>query len=529
MERYVGDFMADIEMKEVDSGNIEGIPYQAVLIGMSLGDGDVIASTTVTGKPITRTPGSAASDDKSYYDPTSSKKVQITLDDNDDGAEWAFENDDAVYAAVNRKASLVATGFYAKTAEEFNRETNKKLLDRFNLEVIQVLEPRIPSIVTYLHLYMIAFLKKLTSAGKLVGCVELNSHEDECKPIRDLSTGELGGKPGLGLDAKRPNESIAVVQYGYVPVYNSTGTYASGREYFYYTRDEIIPFSLNDRGKFKGRSPILRVRRAIEVRRTLVNITELVIRRFGPQLIVTVGNKDVNFNSGEIPSAYLTATVGGVQVDRATAKANYRKAVMDNVKSKMQLFSETDTLIHIQEYGYSVETLNPPSTLPDYIRFINEFGQEIKNGILGIFTQGRIDITSAAMEQALAKDMKDSAEDLRKYIINKLNREYVKRWLEENTLKDGDIQLAFNPIDKVDAQAEALVERTKSEVIRNIATAGYEIPQEVLIKLGIKELKKLPMPVVKPGFGNSGTQSAASPGQIPSGAKSSTAKAEVIE
>ena len=235
----------------------------------------------------------------------------------------------------------------------------------------------------------------------------------------------------------------------------------------------------------------MRMLRQIEIRRTIINVTELVIRRFGPQIIVTIGNKNINFSGREIPAKYLRDTDNN-PVDRATAKANYRKAVMNNVKTKIQNWANTDTLVHIQEYGYNVETLNPSSALPDYIRFIDSFGRQIKNGILGIFIEGRVDITSAVMQESIVKDLKDVALDLRETVIDTFNEEYVKEWFTTRGLSDGTAKLEFLPTDKSSEQIDATIGKLHSEIVKNFAQAGYEVPDNILEKLDLTNMKSLP-------------------------------------
>lgn len=506
-----GEVKGEIKREVLKTGDTLGMPFEVAMIGMNLDGGTVIAETTATGKKV----GSGPTDGATDYDPRTTKKVKLTLLETDEDCRWAYEHDDATYTAVRKRTAMINTGFRGRVADKYNDDKKvNDIMPKFKKEVSNVLKPKVDSIVINQDVHAFCILKKnYNKDNKLIGCIELDPIE--CKPIRDLSTGELGGKLGLGKDISRPNEEIALVQEGHTISYNSHGEGTEVDAWFYFTRDEIIPFSLNDRGRFKGVSPVMRMLRSVEVRRTIINITELVLRRFGPQIIVTVGNKDVNLNGDEIPASYLRDS-SNEPVDRATAKANYRAAVMTSVKTQIKDWADTDTLVHIQEYGYSVETINPSSVLPDYIRFINEFGRQIKNGILGIFVEGRVDVTSSAMQENVNKDLKDSALDRRDDIIHRLNEEYVNEWLKDNGLEENSIYLEFNPIDKTSEQAEAITQRTISETIRNFASAGYEIPDNILKKLGIDKLEENNRKPVGPQ--QKGTQGQPVGGQLPSGA-----------
>jgi len=501
-----------ITSKVLGKGEFQGIPYETKMIGMNLDGGNLIASSIRK-----KGSGSVPTDEEGVYDATATNSTKITLTEDDDSCIWAYEHDDATYTAIRKLVNLVNTDLIPVVEKKY--EKNKAVLKGATFlekNLTKKLGGRIDSIITYEYLNAFCCLKKLyNEEGKLVGCMELDPKE--CKPIRDLSTGELGGSTGKGLDNSRKTAEIALVQAGSIAKYDSNGNQTLTDQNFYFTREQIIPFSLNDRGKFKGVSPVMRVLRLVSFRRTVINIAEVVLRRFGPQIIVTVGNKDVNFEGNEIPAKYLRNTTTNQPVDRATAKAEYRKDVMNQVKTKITKWADTDTLVHLQEYGYSVETLNASKSLPDYLRYIDFLGKQIRDGILGTFNEGRVDITSGLMKETVSNDLRNIAEDVGKDVIWVFNKEFIEEWLRDNNLPEDSIVLEFAPIDKSIEQTDAIIERTKSEVIRNISSAGYEIPEEMLEKLGIKKLKKNP-DAVKKDRTEQGTQAEPTPGQKPSGA-----------
>ena len=473
-----------IRKETLEQGEIDGIPFEVNLIGEVV-SGDMI-------DPKKNTDGSAPTDDKGEYDATTSKSVKITLPETQESCVWAYEHDDMTYVSVKKLAGLVNTGFEEVINDIYKDDTKvKEALPRYKKEVSEVLTEKIEPLVINMYMHSFAFLKKLYSKDKkLVGCLEFDS--TECKPIRNLSTGLLGGKIGKGLNNKKQNDEIALVQKGHIAKYDTEGEQILTDTNFYFKRKEIIPFSIYERGKFIGISPVMRMLKTISTRQTIINVAELVIRRFGPQIVVTVGNKDVNFNGREIPAKYVRDSITGNPVDRGTAKANYRQAVMNNVKTKIQNWANTDTLVHIQEYGYSVETLNPSAALPDYIRFINTFGQQIKNGILGLFVEGRVDITSAVMQESVMRDLSDTAKDMRKYMIKIFNDEYSNEWLVNNDLPVDAISLKLLPMDKSLETIQANIEKTRSEIVKNFAQGGYEVPNKMIRDWGLEDLKVLP-------------------------------------
>ena len=323
--------------------------------------------------------------------------------------------------------------------------------------------------------------KKVWSNGKRSDIVRLLPlNPEECTPIRNLQTGELGQKE---LDPKNKSREIALIQKGNVATYDQYGNVTHKIEYFYFERNDIIPLSLGDRGMFKGVSPVMRVLRYVEMKRTFMNILELVMRRFGPQIIVTIGNDKVNLFEGDAPKVYLDANPG----DREAAKTAYKQAVFTAIKTKIKRWIDGDTLVSIQEYGIGIETMNPSNSLPQYNLYISMLGGMIRNAIVGLFLQGRVDITSAAMETSVFRELKDAADEAKTELMDTLQDEYFGDILEANSYKRDLILCEFEQVDYQDKSEQIKIDKMISEMARNFKMAKMPIPKEIKERYGIED------------------------------------------
>lgn len=409
-------------------------------------------------------------------------KVTITRDDN--GSEWAYENDVSVYSAVARYNSIINSGFevFAKNPDD---ETDVKAKE-FIEKRIKGLTETISILNTNKLLFGWASFKKNYIGKDPKSLVPLYS--GKCYPIRDLLTGELGANGiGKGLDPENNEKEVALIQDGSVPSYDQHGSVNYSQKYYYFTRDEIIYFTNNDRGKFKGMPAVRRVLRLVEIKKTIENTLELIVRRFGPQFKVIVGNQDINFTNTDIPTSYLRDSSGN-PVARATARTNYKNDMFANINTKVQNWADANTLVQILEYGVDIQTINPPSTLPDYVRYLNTLNNYVRIGILGVSPEGRIDITSAQMREVSMKDLKDIAKKEQQQIISVLQDEYIDEILVANGFSKGQAYIKFKEIDKVDEMADAEIERRKSDTVANyIQRSGFTtLPKYLTEKWGIE-------------------------------------------
>lgn len=434
------------------------------------------------------TKGSAATEDvdslSSVYD---DRAVKIEIGRTDEDCEWAYENDVSVFNGVERLDNLVNNGFDVFINKRFGDENNAELKKAKEFIEDKIEELRLTEktsvIVKNKTIFPFSILKKTLSGTDIVGLVELDPKT--CNPIRNLQTGELGGSAGKGVDKDNPDDEIALVQNGQVASYDTYGGAIYTDEYFYFKRDEIIPFTNNDRGKFAGTSAVKRILRLVEIKKSMENVVELIIRRFGPQVWIEVGNENVNPSNTEIPNEYLRDSDGNA-VDRVTARKNYLNKLFVNIEDNVKKWIEGDSLAQIAEYGIKANVINPSSNLFDYARYIDLFANYIKVGILGLYIQGRIDITSAVMQEMVARDLKDKANKERISIEHRYNTELINPLLEANGYKKNTIYIKFKSFDKLEEEVIAEIERIKSIVVSNYLRAGLpDIPESVKKKLDI--------------------------------------------
>jgi hypothetical protein len=187
-----------------------------------------------------------------------------------------------------------------------------------------------------------------------------------------------------------------------------------------------------------------------------------MVKRFGPQIWVIVGNKDYNLGNTKVPASYMRDASNN-PVDEATARAAYRDAIFDTINEKIQKWAKGETLVQIAEYGVDVKTLSPNQNLWQYSRYIDLYADYIKVGIFGLDIAGRVDVTSAIMQDRMFRDLKDKARRERANMVLKLKKELCSRILKAHGFPADIAWWEFNPIDKVEEEQDARTERMRSE------------------------------------------------------------------
>ena len=432
----------------------------------------------------TKKKGSSPKDEGTAYDPLSTKTTNVVISRDDDGCRWSYENDDDVYRSIMKITQLINRPILSRVNPKYNSEAKDSIsaLELIEKRARKVRRP-IKALIAHQYCFGYAVPKKVWAVGNgkhkdIVRLLPLNP--PECIPIRNLQTGDLGQK---NIDPNNKGKEIALIQNGNVAKYDSYGNVTHKQEYFYFERNDIIPLSLGDRGMFKGVSPVMRVLRYVEMKRTFMNILELVMRRFGPQIIVTIGNDKVNLFEGDAPKTYLDANPG----DREAAKRAYKQAVFSAIKTKIKRWIDGDTLVSIQEYGIGIETMNPSNSLPQYNLYISMLGGMIRNAIVGLFLQGRVDITSAAMETSVFRELKDAADEAKTELMEDLHDEYFGDILEANSYKRDLIICEFEQVDYQDKSEQIKIDKMISEMARNFKMAKFPIPKEIKERYGIED------------------------------------------
>lgn len=449
--------------------------FSAQIYGSTQGtDGSVSTEDTTTGD---------ISMDDTLLVKDRSVKIKITRDD--DGCEWAYDNDVFVKNNVDRIDSIMNNGFIVNINQEYIKDDKptqkakgaKKLIE--NKVMTTSLQEKLSVMIKNRAIYGFGVGKKRFNEKDIIGLVEIDSKE--CTPIRNLSTGELGGSIGKGLNGKEPNMEVAMIQYGNIPTYTAQGEVTYLQDYFYFSDDEIFYITNNDRGKFKGTSPVMRVLRLVEIKKTMENAVELVTKRFGPQMWIIVGNEVNNLSTADIPKSYLEDEDGN-PIDKSIARQAFKTEVFSAIDTQIKRWIEGDSLVQLAEFGVDVKTINPSSSSFDYAKYIELFADFIKIGILGLDMPGRVDVTSGIMQTNLTRDLRDYLIRDRGIIINMLNQRFTNIILEANGYDKDIVHLDFKPLDLNDEAQRVDIELKKSQAVYNYMKGGWTDLPEYLKK-----------------------------------------------
>jgi len=406
-----------------------------------------------------------------------------------DGCEWAYEHEVAVYRNIKRLCAIMNNGFDVEILKDNDRAIEAQNYILGSIDRLQ-LRKMINIIITNGSIHGFQVIKKTKKSGVITSLLGLDPKT--CNPIRDLTTGELGGDVGKGLNPNNSRMKVALVQKGEVSKYNINGDETSETKTFYFERDDIMPFSFDDRGQFKGISRVLRILRLVEIKKTIENVIELITRRYGPQVWIVVGNENINLTKGNIPQKYLRDSDGNI-VDKATALTAYRTALFADIGTKVKKWTTGETLAQIAEYGMDVKVINPSANLPDYVRYIQMIADYIKNGLFGLDFPGRVDVTSSKMLDRIPRDLNDDLELDREVILAILNEELIKPLLKHKGYDLDSVRLKFKPLDKFEIQREVEIERAKSATIYNYMRSGcLDVPKHLKELWGIDVKFKKP-------------------------------------
>lgn len=422
------------------------------------------------------------------------RAVKIEIDRNDNACEWAYENDITVSNSIDRICNITNNGLVEKTKDDSEEaKAAKALLERKRKSL--KINMKIDALIKYRKLYGYSALKKTVNASTdILGLVELDTHEDRLKPIRNLQTGELGGNAGA-------HKNIAFVQKGNEMVYDEEGTGKPTPKNFYLKREEVVPWPSSDRGKFKGTSDVKRTLRYVEIKSSIVNSVDLIIKRFGPQIWIIVGNKDVNFSNVDLPQSY-TRDGSGNLIDKATALETYKTERFKAIESSVKKWADGEVVVQMAEYGMEPKTFTPNANLFNYSKFIDLFSDYIKVGIFGLDVAGRVDVTSSLMLEGLFREIKDKVTKEREQLIDIINEEIAQQILKAYKMDPALAWWEFKPLDKKDELNDALIEFRKSQTALNYMNATGMLPEYLTKKWEIVWDKNTPKQPAKPGFNN---------------------------
>ena len=426
----------------------------------------------------------------------------ISLDrDNDDDAmdscQWAEENDHSVHNAISLHDNTMNNGFvcFIDSKEEKDHK------DKYLIEAMDYLKEEISPSKDDLRSHVsemirnhdkfgmgISVMKKDTKGNDVI--IDLDTRE--CSPIKNLETGRLGDGSGVGLDKEHPKRDIAIIQHGNKAEYNDIGAVELNPTYFYFEEKNLLIFPNRDGGRLIGTSPVRRVLRLVEIKLSLQNILALLAKRFGPQIYVQLGNKDLNIQDKDVPASYLKAKDGdGNIVDPDTARDNYKVDLYAALEESLKDWVNGDNIFQLIEFGIEIKTINPSSGMMDFGRYIQLMANFIKIGILDLDVSGRIDVTSGVMEEQISKDLKDKVGSDRDYIIGGINEKYVKMKLSSKYSRAvGIVKLKFNDLDLYNETERTNIEVEKSKAVYNYSKAGYELPDYIKREWNLEDIKK---------------------------------------
>jgi len=459
------------------------------MIGMSTKKGFNLMAETMKVSPE----GSSVTEDTqsvtdAYTKVDTLPTISLTRDNDSDAmnsCQWAEENDQSVHNAISLHDNTMNNGFdvYIDSKDE------KIHKDEYFIKAMDYLKEEASAAKDDLRSHVSAMIRNHDKFGMGISVMKKDTKGNdviidldtrECSPIKNLETGRLGDGAGINLDKEYPNRDIAIIQQGNKATYNDIGTCELVPTYFYFEEKDLLIFPNRDGGKLIGTSPVRRVLRLVEIKLSLQNILALLAKRFGPQIYVQLGNKDINIQNQDVPASYINAEVDGKQVDPDTARDNYKVDLYAALEESLKDWVNGDNIFQLIEYGIDIKTINPSSGMMDFGRYIQLMANYIKIGILDLDVSGRIDVTSGVMEEQISKDLKDKVGADRDYIIEGINERYTKMKLQSKFSRAvGIVKLKFKDLDLYNETERTAIEVEKSKAVYNYSKAGYELPDYI--------------------------------------------------
>ena len=390
--------------------------------------------------------------------------VKVTFGDTVDDYMNMYDREITISSTVNRMSNIIVRNINLVYNQEFD-DVKLEQLKELGLNNFTV--KRLIS-MSYINrmIYGYSFIRKEVPLVLATG---------GCKPIFNNKMGRLGVE---GVDPEHSADLIALVQNVDNEKYNSDGSKMTlGTEDIYFTVDEVIGLPNIGRNDYDSKSPTARVKRMVELKQTFENILGIVFTRLGAQVSVTLGNKDMRFDKMKIPKKYMTEGVTPMD-----AKKAHNNAIRTGITTEINDWLNGESLAFIKDYGIDVDIHNASASLPQYNLYLNLFSSYIRAGLLDLFVQGRIDVTSSVMQQDVLRDMKDYAEMRIEEYVYLFNEEFIKPALISIGMKGDEIELVGKNVESEKDIAE--LERIKSMTISDYRKSGL-VPQCVLDRLDI--------------------------------------------
>lgn len=411
------------------------------------------------------------------------RSVNLVIPRTDEGCEAAYDNCPVVYNSIKRLVSSVNTGFEVEAKDPKLEEENiKKLEDK--IQELNVYD-HLNACLTNREVFAVGAIGKrvqLQPTQDIMGLISLDTKDNNFKLIVDVKTGTLGGQTGIGLDKKRPKEEIVAIQKAIMVSYNPAdgAVQKTNIEYIPLSNKDVMVLPNNERGQFRGVSSVRRVLRYVEELMSLENTVRLMSKR-PTQLIYTLGNDTVNFNTMPVPQDYIKSAGG----DTVAARKAYKTALMNAFITETEKLAEGDVLLQVLEYGMTVEAVTPTENM-DYLKYMNYLVDQIKSGILTNETLGNRQVASGLMEEKLQTTLLRRAEMEQNIIMSWLNRELFWPLMEYLGIDKDKVWVLFKESEKEDEQLKWQTELLKAQTVMTYTNASFPIPKDIAGELDIE-------------------------------------------
>lgn len=407
--------------------------------------------------------GTVDSDD---FDTSTSSYLKVSYNDSLEDYKNIYDGETVVSSTINRMANILCSNLKL----EYKKMSESKLMTIKDLGItLHTIKKLIWQSYVNRMIYGYAFIRIKNPAV-------LSSIDS--KPIYNNMLDRLGI---AGIDPKNKEKEIAVVEAVKIDKYDYRGekTTSTSIEYVPFAVDEVIGIPNIGRNDYSSKSPVSRVKKYVELKQTFENVTKIVFIRLGAQVCITLGNKDVNFLKLKVPKSFMKPGVSAID-----AKTNYMNTIRTNIQSEVNDWLNGNAYAYIKDYGIDVDIHNASSSLPQYNVYLNLFSSYIRSGLLDLFVQGRIDLTSNRMQESIPKDIIDYAIIRREEYDDIINNKFIREKLIDYGMKGDEVRLVFGSIDSLreNIELQRLISMTIGEYVKN----GIKVPSAVISKLGLE-------------------------------------------
>jgi len=345
---------------------------------------------------------------------------------------WAYKNDDTVRACIDIIIeSAISPGFSIQASEEVREALNDFI--RKNRLFSQLRDWILPHLLIFGN----AFIVKVQKDNDML-----------IKPV-DPRTMAVYRNNVTG-------EVVKYVQEAYVKYWElGQGDVEDERftlKRFEFSPDEVVHIKLNSRGSPLGESVLAPVLDYVYYKKEIERILPIVSKRYGPQLVVTIGDETVNITN--LP------------------KSKQEKIVQEVAEKLYEIREDTDWVF---PYPIDVKLLGAGGKTIDYVQYLRYFEDRIRTGLKvpSVFFEdtGR---SGAGVQMRIFVLWIRSLQRL----ISESLREIFDAVLELNGLEGEEYSIVWGELESVD--------KTKAATRLKIYADAGILPTDVLQKLAAK-------------------------------------------